>query len=188
MGSPPTLAHHPDHQEPTTPAERAAAATDDLYRRANPDHADLTDDPDSLTRRMLVRSFEDLEARGYRAWYDQTLENWPTPPDVRQAALRQRATAAQLTTRQAERVFERLNPEFGVPADHTDPYWHQAAQDREAALALGTRIAVASSRENDRDPVMWVGGQDYRAADAIRRARTETIRIRRPAERAGAER
>jgi len=188
MGSPPTLDHHLDHQHPTPPAERAAAAADDLYRQANPDHADLTDDPDPLTRRMLVRSFEDLEARGYRAWYDQMLENWPTPPDVRQAALRQRATAAQLTTRQAERAFDRLNPEFGVPADTRDPLGQQAVRDREAALSLGIRVAVHDSRQNDRDPVIWQAGQDYRAADAIRRARIEPIRVRRPVERTGAER
>jgi len=188
MGSSPTLAHHQHHQEPTTPAERAAAVADDLYRQANPDHADLTDDPDPLTRRMLVRSFEDLELRGYRAWYDQTLENWPTPPDVRLAALRQRATAAQLTIPQAERAFDRLNLQFGVPADHSDPLGLKAVRDREAALSLGIRVAVHDSRQNDRDPVIWQAGQDYRAADAIRRARIEPIRVRQPAERTGAER
>jgi hypothetical protein len=39
-----------------------------------------------------------------------------------------------------------------------------APSEREAALALGIRVAVASSRENDRDPVMWLADQDYRAA------------------------
>jgi hypothetical protein len=188
MGSPPTLADHPDHQEPTTPAERAAAVADDLFRQANPDRAELTDDPDPLTRRMLVRSFEDLELRGYRAWYDQMLENWPTPPDVRLAALRERATAAQLTTVQAERAFDRLNPDYGVPADTRDSLGQQAVRDREAALALGPRVAVAGSRENDRDPVIWLAGQDYRAADAIQAARTQPVRTRQPVERTGAER
>jgi len=107
---------------------------------------------------------------------------------VRLAVLRDRAAAAQLTTRQAERAFDRLNPEFGVPADHTDRLGQQAVRDREAALAMGIRVAVHDSRQNDRDPVIWQGGQDYRAADAIRAARTETIRTRQSAERAGAER
>jgi hypothetical protein len=61
-------------------------------------------------------------------------------------------------------------------------------QDREAALALGTRVAVASSRENDRNPVMWLAGQDYRAADAARAARLEVIWSRRGPERLGSER
>jgi hypothetical protein len=188
MGSSQTLAHPLDQQEPITPAKQAAHEADAAFRQANPDRAQVANHPDPLTRRQLVRGVEDLEVRGYRAWYDQALENPPTPPEVRQAALRQRATAAQLTSEQAERAFDRLNPDFGVPADHTDPLGQQAVRDREAALALGIRVAVHDSRQNDRDPVIWLAGQDYRAADAIRRARTETIRTRRPAERAGAER
>jgi hypothetical protein len=93
-----------------------------------------------------------------------------------------------LSTEHAERAFDQLNPTFGVPADTTDPLIHQAAHDREAALALGTRVAVATSRENDRNPVIWLAGQDYRAADAIHHARTQPIHLRRPMERVGAER
>jgi hypothetical protein len=65
--------------------------------------------------------------------------------------------------REAEQAFDRLNPDYGIPADPHNPYGHQALRDREAALALGTRVAVASSRENDPNPVMWLAGQDYRA-------------------------
>jgi hypothetical protein len=187
MGSSQTLAHHQDQQEPTTPTERAADAADTAFRQANPDRAHLANHPDPLVRRQLVRGVEDLEVRGYRAWYQEALENWPTPPDVRQAALRDRAASAQLTTEQAERAFDRLNPEFGVPADHTDPLGQQAVRDREAALALGPRVAVASSRDNDRDPVIWLAGQDYRAADAIQAARRQPVRLHQR-ERAGAER
>ena len=189
MGSPQTLAHHLDQQEPATPADHTAdAAADAAFRQANPDRAHLANHPDPLTRRELGRGVEDLEVRGYRAWYDQALENPPTPPEVRQAALRQRAAAAQLSVEQAERAFDRLNPEFGVPADSRDPLGQQAVRDREAALALGPRVAVASSRENDRDPVVWLAGQDYRAADAIHHARTQPSHLRRPMERVGAER
>ena len=97
------------------------------------------------------------------------------------------ATTAR-TAEVAERAFDRLNPAFGVPADQQHPLGQQAVRDREVALALGTRVAVADSRENDRDPVMWVAGQDYRAADAIHHARTQPVRMRQPAERAGHER
>jgi hypothetical protein len=55
-------------------------------------------------------------------------------------------------------------------------------------LALGTRVAVASMQENDRDPGIRLAGQDYRVADAIRHARTQTVYVWRPVGRAGAER
>ena len=103
-------------------------------------------------------------------------------------ALQQRTAATQPTNRDLEQAFDRLNPDYGVPADPHNPHGHQALHDREAALSLGTRVAVAASRENDRDPVMWLAGQDYRAADATRHARLELVRSRRGPERVGPER
>jgi hypothetical protein len=76
------------------------------------------------------------------------------------------------TVRDGEQAFDRLNPEFGVPADQLSYYGRQAIRDREAALALGVRVAVHDSRRNDRNPVIWQADQDYRAADAIQAART----------------
>jgi hypothetical protein len=32
-------------------------------------------------------------------------------------------------------------------------------QDREGALALGSRVTVAASRENDPNPVMWLAAR-----------------------------
>ena len=103
-------------------------------------------------------------------------------------ARQQRTADAQPTTRHLEQAFDRLNPDYGVPADTHNPYGHQALRDREAALALGTRVAVASSRENDPNPVMWLAGQDYRAADATRTARLQLGRSRRGPARLGPER
>ena len=100
----------------------------------------------------------------------------------------QSISEAQATTRGPEQAFDRLNPEFGVPADPHNRYGQQAIQDREAALVLGTRVAVATSRENDPNPVLWLAGQDYRAADVIHRARAQTIRQRHGPERLGPER
>jgi hypothetical protein len=100
---------------------------------------------------------------------------------------RQQGTG-QAAIRDLEQTFDRLNPDYGIPADTTNPYGHQALRDREAALALGTRVAVATSRENDRNPVMWLAGQDYRAADATRHSRREVIRSRPAPERLGPER
>jgi hypothetical protein len=90
--------------------------------------------------------------------------------------------------RDAEQAFDRLNPQFGVPADQHSHYGRQAVRDREAALALGVRVAVHDSRQNDPNPVIWQPGQDYRAADAIHAARTHPIRTRLGPERVGHER
>jgi hypothetical protein len=100
---------------------------------------------------------------------------------------RQQGTA-EPPIRDLEQAFDRLNPDYGVPANTHNPSGHQALRDREAALALGTRVAVAASRENDPNPVMWLAGQDYRAADAARTARLEVIRGRHGPERLGPER
>ena len=90
--------------------------------------------------------------------------------------------------RSSEQAFDRLNPTFGVPADQRSPYGRTAVRDREAALALGVRVAVHDSRQNDRNPVIWQAGQDYRAADAIQAARAQPTRARLGPERVGAER
>jgi hypothetical protein len=103
-------------------------------------------------------------------------------------ARQQRTADAQPTTRDLEQAFDRLNPDYGIPADTHNPHGHQTLREREAALALGTRVAVATSRENDPNPVMWLAGQDYRAADATHRARAQAIRQRHGPERLGPER
>jgi hypothetical protein len=117
----------------------------------------------------------------------------PTPTgDVEdlssQLARQQRTADSPLVIRDLEQAFDRLNPDYGVPADTRDPYGQKAMRDREAALALGIRVAVATGRENDRNPVIWLAGQDYRAADAIQAARTQPTRTRWGPERLGPER
>jgi hypothetical protein len=119
---------------------------------------------------------------------DQASPSWDLDGISTHPALQQRTADAQPTTRDLEQAFERLNPDYGVPADSHNSYGRQAMRDREAALALGTRVAVASSRENDRNPVMWLAGQDYQAADAARNARLQQIRQRHGPERVRAER
>jgi hypothetical protein len=87
--------------------------------------------------------------------------------------------------RTSDQAFDRLNPEFGVPADRTG---HRDIQQREAALALGVRVAIHDRRQNDPNPHVWQPGQDYRAAEAIQAARTQPTRTRRGPERLGPER
>jgi hypothetical protein len=88
----------------------------------------------------------------------------------------------------SEQAFDRLNPEFGVPADRSDRIGHRDVAQREAALSLGVRVAVHDARQNDRDPVIWQAGQDYRMAEAIQAARHQPTRTRRGPERLGPER
>ena len=87
-----------------------------------------------------------------------------------------------------EQAFDRLNPTFGVPADRTDRIGHRDVAQREAALALGVRVAVHDSRQNDPNPHVWQPGQGYRAADALQAARHQPTRTRRGPERVGPER
>ena len=90
--------------------------------------------------------------------------------------------------RDGEEAFDRLNPDFGVPADQHNHYGRSTVRDREAALALGVRVAVHDSRQNDRNPVIWQAGQDYRMADTIHANRTQPSRTRHGPERTGHER
>ena len=90
--------------------------------------------------------------------------------------------------RTSEQAFDRLNPTFGVPADRTDRIGHRDLAQREAALALGVRVAVHDLRQNDPNPHVWQPGQDYRAADAIQAACHQPTRTRRGPERVGPER
>jgi hypothetical protein len=90
--------------------------------------------------------------------------------------------------RTAEQAFDRLNPTFGVPADRTDRIGHRDLAQREAALALGVRVAVHDCRQNDLNPVIWQPGQDYRMADALQAARAQPTRTWHSPERVGPER
>jgi hypothetical protein len=118
----------------------------------------------------------------------QANRSWDRDGISTHPALQQRTTDPQPPSRDLEQAFDRLNPDYGVPADPHNPSGHQALRDREAALSLGTRVAVASSRENDPNPVMWLAGQDYRAADTTRTAHLELGRNRRGPQRLGPER
>jgi hypothetical protein len=170
MGSHPTL----DHAEP---------AADEAFARLNPTLG-TPQDPLDPTRRSDVRDQEDVAARGDRVAHADWTEN-DLPGHQAIQHLRDRARGAQPDPEQA---FDRLNPTFGVPADRADRTGHRDVAQREAALTLGVRVAVHDSRQNDRDPVIWQAGQDYRMADAIQAARHQPTRTRRGPERVGPER
>jgi hypothetical protein len=89
--------------------------------------------------------------------------------------------------REGEQTFDRLNPEFGVPADQRNLSGRTAVRDRESALALGCGWPCMTAARTTATPVIWQPGQDYRMADAIHAARQPT-RARWDPERVGPER
>jgi hypothetical protein len=187
MGSTPTLDHHPpdDDTDPTTPT--AAKAFDQLNPLVAAGHGVTAQDQGGL------RKLEDGLARGWRVTLDDHNENtgpanWRRQHVYDRVARAQARAADQRRVARAEHAFDQLNPDYGIPADQHNRDGQQAMRDRETALALGTRVAVAAMRETDRDPVIWVAGQDYRAADAVRAARPATGRVKRGPERIGPER
>jgi hypothetical protein len=69
----------------------------------------------------------DLDARHRRDHTRLTHVFGHTHPDLERDAVRD-----------AEQTFDRLNPDYGVPADQRSHYGHQAVSEREAAVALGS--------------------------------------------------
>jgi hypothetical protein len=69
-----------------------------------------------------------------------------------------------------------VNPGFGVPAATSNPLGHRDLQQREHALSLESAWLSTTSRQNDRNPIIWQAGQDYRMADAIQAARHQPTR------------
>jgi hypothetical protein len=162
------------------------------------------DSPDRDTLGGRVELLAHLQTPA--AWGGHEFGDWPTHQIANgfggDLAARHRHDHARLTdqfththpeterdpVRDGEQAFDRLNPDYGVPASQNNPYGRQAVRDREAALALGVRVAVHDSRQNDPNPVIWQAGQDYRVADAIHAARHQPTRARHDPTRVGVER
>jgi hypothetical protein len=183
MGSPPTLDPDPTQQpgfgQPDPDRQLTPGQQELLEHLQTPAAMDGHEFQDRPTRAIAGGFGGDLQARhrhDHTRLADQPFAHTHTA--IRRAD----------PERDAEEAFDQLNPSYGVPADQRHPLGRQAVRDREAALALGVRVAVHDSRQNDRDPVIWQAGQDYRMADAIQRARAEPTRTRWGPERVGPER
>jgi hypothetical protein len=195
----PYAAHDTDHRDwiydhPHPARDRdARQEADQAFTQLNP-HLGIPARSEDVVSRAQAQALEDQATRSPRVRFAELLENDPSTDAARRRVISRRAELAQQRGHQqarqhaAEQVFDRLNPTFGVPADQLDPAGQRAVQKREAGLVLGTRVAVAASRENDPHPVLTIAGQDYRAADAARAARLEVARGRHHPARAGAER
>jgi len=137
---------HPVAQPPMQ--TRSEQNFDHLNPSFAADHAARADDPPGLC------TLEDGLARGWAVTLSEHLEN-TGPSQWRQQHVADRAHYAGERAARAERqvlsdaedAFARLNPDFGVLPDARDVGQHAFAQQREAALALGTRAAVAAMDE-----------------------------------------
>jgi hypothetical protein len=176
MGSPPTL--DPGPTRPPDPTRQADAGDEELLEHLQTPAAAGGHEFDNWPIDQIASGFGgDLDAR-HRHDHTRLATEFPhTHPELERDPVRD-----------AERAFDRLNPDYGVPADQRSHYGRQAVREREAALALGVRVAVHDARQNDRDPVIWQSGQDYRMADALHAARTQPTRARHGPERVGPER
>jgi len=185
MGSHPTLDPHHPQQEPTTTARPAGLIFGDLKHGEWKFRRGMIDDDQLLQLRADCQA-ADLAPRSGR-WVQPTVAELRARGDHGEAdrILDQQRWFA---SGHSEAAFDRLNPTFGVPADTRDPTGHRDLQQRERALALGVRVAVHDSRQNDQNPVIWQPSQDYRMADALQRARTQPTRTRWGPERLGPER
>jgi hypothetical protein len=125
---------HDDDQERAV--RRAADRAFDLL---NPDFG-LRADSTDMSQHVRVQLNEDLDARGLRVGANELAENHPELDAHRIAIVSQRAAFAR--ERAAEEAFTTLSPDFGVMVDRYDPDQQRFARQREAALALGTRVAV----------------------------------------------
>jgi hypothetical protein len=199
MGSPHTLDQDRSrwgrHDDDPAGDGHARQLADQAFGRLNPAFGVPLHNGDVIARAQ-AQALEDQTNRGPRVRFAELLENdQPSDADRRRVIARRVELARQrgreeAAVARAEQAFDRLNPDFGVPADTTSRIGHRDVQQRERALSLGVRVAVHDSRQNDRDPVIWQVGQDYRAADAIQAAHCQPSRVRSPVERAraGAER
>jgi hypothetical protein len=176
MGSPPTL--DPGPTRPPDPTPQAVAGDSELLEHLQTPAAfgghKFADWPID----QIAGGFGgDLQAR-HRHDHTRLPNGFThTHPDLQRDPVRQ-----------AERAFDRLNPDYGAPADQRSSFGRQAVREREAALALGVRVAVHDSRQNDPNPVIWQPDQDYRMADALHAARHQPTRTRHGVERVGPER
>jgi hypothetical protein len=176
MGSPPTL--DPGPSRPPDPNRHAVASDGELLEHLQTPAAFGGHEFGDWPVGQIANGFGgDLDARHRHDHTRLTHVFGHTHPDQERDAVRG-----------AEQAFDRLNPDYGVPADQRSTYGRQAVREREAALALGARVAIHDSRQNDPNPVIWQPGQDYRMADAIHAARTEPTRTRWGPERTGPER
>src|SRR5512132_2974780 len=134
MGSPPTL--DPSPTRPPDLNRQAVAGDSELLAHLQTPAAFGGHEVADWPVDQIAGGFGgDLDARHRHDHTRLATDFAHTHPDLERDAVRD-----------AERTFDRLNPDYGVPADQRSHYGRQAVREREAALALGVRVAVHDSR------------------------------------------
>jgi hypothetical protein len=166
------------HPAPEPPAQtRSEEPFDQLNPSFEADHAARADDQpglrtveDGLARGWAVTLSEHLENTGPSGWRQQHVT------DRAHYAAERAARAERQFVRDAEDAFARLNPDFGVLPDARHAGQHAFAQQREAALALGTRAAVAAMDEAHPDREQRQAAITARARTGARQGRVHRLR------------
>jgi len=158
-----------DHDQEHTPRR----AADQIFAALNPEF-EVRHDAGDVTHRAMTQLTEELLANGLEAHLAELRENDQELDEERIAVIVQRAGMAR--ERAAEEAFTTLNPDFGVVVDRYDPDQQHFAHQREAALALGTRTAVASIQEHHPDPQQREAAITARARSAARQGHSDRLR------------
>jgi hypothetical protein len=158
-----------DHDQEHT-ARRAADRT---FAALNPDF-EVHHDAGDVTRRAMTQLTENLLTSGLEVHLAELRENDQELDEERIAVISQRAGLAR--ERAAEDAFTTLNPDFGVVVDRNDPNQQHFAQQREAALALGTRTAGAAIQEQHPDRQQRQAAITARARPSAPQGRGDRLR------------
>ena len=162
----PTPSDHDQDQVARRTADRTFAAF-------NPDF-EVRHDASDVTRRAMTQLTEELLTNGLEVHLAELRENDQELDEERIAVILQRAGLAR--ERAAEEAFTTLNADFGVVVDRYDPDQQHFAQQREAAMALGTRVAVAAVQEQHLDRQQRQAAISARGRAAARQARGDRLR------------
>ena len=175
MGSPPTL--DPGPNRPPDPTRQAVASDSELLEHLQTPAAfgghEPATGPSTRSPAASAATWTPATATTTTAWPPSSPH---THPDL-----------ARDPIRDGERTFDRLNPTTASPPTSAAASG-ASGPGPGGRPALGVRVAVHDSRQNDRNPVIWQAGQDYRMAEALHAARDQPTRARHGPERTGSER
>ena len=153
--------HRPDPTQDHTRQQKA----DQAFNQLNPEY-ELAVDQRIPGWHQAVQEWEAYRSLGGRVDNHLRIDNTGPAWSRHMVVVWRAHDALQRGAReQAEEAFTRLNPDFGVLPDTRHAGQHAFAEQREAALALGTRAAVAALDEAHPD-------REQRQAAITARART----------------
>jgi hypothetical protein len=165
----------PPRSDPTQDPTRQQQA-DQAFNQLNPTY-ELAVDRTIPGWHQAVQQWEAYRSLGGRVDNHLRIDNTgPTWGRHMVVVWRAREALLRGAREQAEETFTRLNPDFGVLADSTDPAQLGFAQQRERGLSLGVRATVAALDEAHADPQQRQAAITARARTAARQGRGDQLR------------